>query len=216
MYKVFIENKPLYFVESTKDLPKDTFFLFGGLDQNQVESITKVYKEKNNSLIFAVVAKNTLKAMLKSFSHYQYIEAAGGIVEKKKNGMLLFIKRNGFWDIPKGKLEKNEDGIAGAKREIEEECGISGLKFRKNICSTYHTYEHKGKMVLKKTYWFAFLYAGKEKLTAQTEEGITKVKWFEVDNLFKIRKNTFASIAEVLNNFIELNAVSKKIKQKNK
>lgn len=216
MYKVFIENTPLYFVESTKDLPKDTFFLFNALDKKQLRSIEDTYKSKKNKLIFGIVSNDPLKSLLKSFSHYTIIEAAGGIVEKKKNGQLLFIKRNGFWDIPKGKLEKKEGILEGAKREIEEECGISNLIENGKICETYHTYSEKGKEILKKTFWFSFYYKGKEKLIAQTEEGITKVKWFEADNLFKVRKNTFASIAEVLNNFVELNAVSKKSKQKNK
>ncbi|MGB0934037.1 MAG: NUDIX hydrolase [Lishizhenia sp.] len=212
MYKVFIENKPLYFVDNTKDLPKNTFFLSTPPNKTQLALIEESYSDKKNKIVYAVISKDPLKLLVESFSHYKYIEAAGGLVEKKKNKQLLFIKRNGFWDIPKGKLEKNESVLEGAKREIEEECGISNLIENGKICDTYHTYSEKGKKILKKTYWFSFYYKGKEKLIAQTEEGITKVKWFEADNLFKVRKNTFASILEVVDNFIEFNTTVKKQK----
>lgn len=210
MYKVFIENKPLYFVDNTKGLPKDTFFLFNALSEAQLKSIEETYENKKNNLIFAVVSDNPLKSLLNSFKKYEFIEAAGGIVEKQKNGMLLFIKRNGFWDIPKGKLEKNETALEGGKREIEEECGISDIIYKNKICDTYHTYKRKGKKILKKTYWFTFSYSGKEKLVAQKEEGITKVKWFETDDLNKVRKNTLNSILDVYNTYLKENSTEKK------
>jgi 8-oxo-dGTP pyrophosphatase MutT (NUDIX family) len=34
------------------------------------------------------------------------------------------ILRLGKWDLPKGKMEKNEEPMICAIREVEEECGI--------------------------------------------------------------------------------------------
>ena len=38
---------------------------------------------------------------------FKVVEAAGGVVSNK-NGEILFIRRMGKWDLPKGKIEKGE------------------------------------------------------------------------------------------------------------
>jgi len=37
---------------------------------------------------------------------------------------ILFIKRNGYWDLPKGKTEKGESIEETSVREVEEETGV--------------------------------------------------------------------------------------------
>jgi len=135
------------------------------------------------------------------FKDYDYIEAAGGIVKRKKK--YLFIKRNGFWDIPKGKLEKKESIEEGAIREIEEECGIIGPSIQERICITYHTYRFKEKPTIKKTYWFALEYDGQKQVNGQLDEGITKVEWLKMDELKKVFKNTYPSILEVIQHYFD-------------
>ena len=137
------------------------------------------------------------KELLKKFADHQFIEAAGGIVQRENK--FLFIKRNGFWDIPKGKLEKRESPEQGAIREIEEECGLIQPIIKKHLIDTWHTYVHKKKRVLKKTYWF-WLDEGSEKvkLVPQIEEGITELDFFGQDKFEMIKENTFLSIVEVI------------------
>jgi 8-oxo-dGTP pyrophosphatase MutT (NUDIX family) len=118
------------------------------------------------------------------FKNYDWIEAAGGIV--KRNDCFLFIKRNGVWDLPKGKIESNEKPKKAAVREIHEECGIIAENIGELIIETYHVYEYKGKNTIKKTYWYDFEYDGKAKLVPQTEEGITKVEWLKRKQLKKV------------------------------
>ena len=110
------------------------------------------------------------------FTEYKLVEAAGGLVESKFG--FLIIKRNGFWDLPKGKIEKNETPEQSAIREINEECGISGHSIEKLLTITYHTYILKGIMILKKVYWYKFNYSGDDSVIPQLEEGISQVKWF--------------------------------------
>ncbi|MBK9591143.1 MAG: NUDIX domain-containing protein [Crocinitomicaceae bacterium] len=148
----------------------------------------------NKSVIFKVKDEDGLK---KEFPDYKYIEAAGGLVQH--NNTFLFIKRNGVWDIPKGKLDKGETPEIAAVREIEEECGLVKPVIIRHLVDTWHTYEHKGKMVLKKTYWY-WLKASETKmnLVPQTEEGITEVAFFNKTEFAKIKADTFLSILEVI------------------
>lgn len=140
---------------------------------------------------------NSEKELLNEFKEYKFIEAAGGIVEK--DGKYLFIKRHGLWDIPKGKLEKGENVEQGAIREIEEECGLVKPSIKCHLIDTWHTYEHKGKNVLKKTYWF-LLKSNQvvENLVPQLEEAITEVKYFSKLDFHEILENTYDSIKDVL------------------
>lgn len=135
--------------------------------------------------------------MKKIFKSVLLIEAAGGLVVNERNEYLA-IFRNGKWDLPKGKLEVNEKVREAAVREVEEECGIKVNKSGKKICKTYHVYDMKNEVVLKKTHWYKMKSEGQDKLKPQKEEGITKVRWFKKERLNTICKNTYPSIMEVL------------------
>lgn len=125
------------------------------------------------------------------------IEAAGGLVKSEEN-KYLFIKRNGFWDLPKGKLEKDEKRKDAAVREVEEECGIKVKSLEEKLLKTYHVYEMKGKLVLKISHWYSMTSKSKQKLIPQTEEGITEVKWIAKKDWGIVKANTYPSILEVL------------------
>ena len=159
-------------------------------------------ESSDNELPIYLVTSSIEKTFSTLFQDFDFVEAAGGIVKRKDT--YLFIKRNGFWDIPKGKLDEGEIPENAAIREIEEECGINGPQLKDPICLTYHTYLFKGKPTIKKTYWYSLDYIGNKKLKGQKEEGITKVKWFKLDEIEKIRKNTFASILEVMDTYFNL------------
>ncbi|MFT4902653.1 MAG: 8-oxo-dGTP pyrophosphatase MutT (NUDIX family) [Thalassomonas sp.] len=134
----------------------------------------------------------------KSFcADYSLIEAAGGLVYNSDN-QLLMIFRNGKWDLPKGKLEIDENIKECAIREVEEECGISGLSIINALKDTYHTYEINGKKILKRTFWFAMNSNYKGNLIPQTEEGITKVIWVDKQDIAEKLENSFRNINELL------------------
>ncbi|SHL88004.1 8-oxo-dGTP pyrophosphatase MutT, NUDIX family [Mucilaginibacter sp. OK098] len=139
-------------------------------------------------------AKAFLKTVAKSVL---LIKAAGGLV-KNEYDEYLFIYRNDKWDLPKGKIEKQEGTKEAAVREVEEECGIKVSKLEERICKTYHSYIYKGDVVLKKTYWFNMRCKGQNNLKPQKEEGITDVRWFKKGDISPIVENTFPSIMDVL------------------
>ena len=71
---------------------------------------------------FLVHSQNPLESLLNWFSDCDFIEAAGGLVQKQNE--FLWIYRNNKWDLPKGKLENNETYDYAALREVKEECGL--------------------------------------------------------------------------------------------
>ena len=110
------------------------------------------------------------------FSFFSVIDAAGGVVTNN-NGDILLIKRFGKWDLPKGKVDDNENFENAAMREISEECGITSLDLKKELNTTYHTYYLNNQQILKQTHWFEFEYKGNEPLAPAKEEDITEAKW---------------------------------------
>jgi 8-oxo-dGTP pyrophosphatase MutT (NUDIX family) len=159
----------------------------------------KVFSE-DKLISFADKDSDKLFAQFKA--KFRYIEAAGGLVKNNK-GEYLFIFRNGKWDLPKGKLEKGETIKKCAKREVEEECGIKGLKIVKELPSTFHTYYMEEKPVLKRTYWFEMESDDVTSLIPQTEEGITEVKWVKKKDFAMVMKNTYPSIIDVIDSIVK-------------
>ena len=62
------------------------------------------------------------------------IYTSGGLVIK--NNKILFIKKNGIWDLPKGKIEKGHKKKQTAIKEISEETGLNeeSLIVLKKLC----------------------------------------------------------------------------------
>jgi len=197
-HKVFINNREIAIVTAPLDnyteVPKfldiAKFYLFLAED----ESI----KEQMKLAVVDVDGK-FWKAFKKAHKH---IEAAGGLVINQADALLV-IHRLGYWDLPKGKLEKGESPEIAALREVEEECGISDLNIIKQLTESYHTYEHKGKMVLKRTYWFLMNYRGTEKLIPQTEEDILEVRFMPEEAVKTLAMpNTYQSLLPLFNAYL--------------
>lgn len=128
---------------------------------------------------------------------FKVIKAAGGLV-KNGAGNFLFIYRLGKWDLPKGKVDPGESMKKAAVREVEEECGITVDYLGPKLVTTYHMYQLKGEMVIKKTNWYEMGVNKAPKLKPQFEEDITEAVWFPRTKFGKVRKNTYPSIEEVL------------------
>jgi 8-oxo-dGTP pyrophosphatase MutT (NUDIX family) len=139
-------------------------------------------------------------SLFKHFSSiFHNVEAAGGLVENSSNQLLL-IKRNGIWDLPKGKTEKGEKIETTALREVSEECGIKPPKIESPIGSTLHIYTRDGKQFLKRTHWYKMTYNGAETPTPQQLEDITEAKWVSRQDIKGYMENTYSSVKLVLSN----------------
>lgn len=130
------------------------------------------------------------------FSSFKLIEAGGGLVLNDK-GQFLMMYRKKKWDLPKGKIEKDEKIKEGAVREVEEETGVKILSVEKKLGTTYHTYKLKDNWVLKKTAWYLMHGDGSSKLKAQKEEDIELVEWLEKKAVKEKLKNSYVSIQDV-------------------
>ena len=139
------------------------------------------------------------------------IKAAGGVVVQGKR--ILFIKKNGRWDLPKGKLKKGANRKKTAIREICEETGLKkkDLKILQVLIPTYHHIKLKGIINVKETFWFLVQYTGtpKAKLIPDRNEGITKCKWFDLYQLILTLKDS-RPIIHYLIGFVLNEAVYKK------
>lgn len=160
--------------------------------------------QKNDNQGFTIdlspISLDEVLPLLKNL--YVFIQAAGGIVENQQ-GNLLFIYRLGCWDLPKGKVEKNENLETAASREITEETGLPHLQNQEYLTKTYHTYSQKGKDYLKETTWYRFNTDSEVELSPQGEEGITEAKWVSKDNIQGILQNTYPSIEDVINEYLK-------------
>ncbi|HJZ41119.1 MAG TPA: NUDIX domain-containing protein [Bacteroidales bacterium] len=130
-------------------------------------------------------------------SCFDQVYAAGGLV-RNTEGKYLIMKRRGKWDLPKGKLNRDESFESGALREVNEECGLTGLEITGPLLSTYHCYQLDDQAILKKTSWFEMVYRGNAKPVPQWDEDITEIIWCRKDELAEITCNTYLAVIDVL------------------
>lgn len=198
MYKVFYNNRPVFLTNQADTVPGSSVLrVIPFIDNKSLEKELD-YFEKNRKEKGLVFTHPDEEALFKRFCQsFQQIYAAGGLVMDDA-GRVLLIKRRGVWDLPKGKLRRNESVETGALREVGEETGLDHLVIEKKITDTYHTYLSGSTPCLKKTTWYLMQAAGNTSTTPQREEDITEVQWFAPPIPQEIWKSTFASIADVL------------------
>ena len=199
--KIYFGDKPVYLCDELNEELQEILHHPDAVFMDEISNagikslLHEIVKEEFHA---GVLLNNNLKELKKAFfKNFTTIEAAGGIVENDKKE-LLFIFRQGKWDLPKGKVEKGEDIEATAEREVEEETGVTQLKMKKKIGETYHTYNAFGKHFIKTTHWFHMTCPSKQEVKPQTEEDIAEVKWVKVKDINEPLENTYPSIKDIL------------------
>lgn len=167
-----------------------------GIQEIDIEKLFN-NSSKNKKKTYLFVHPDVDKIFQDLISGIKIIHAAGGLVKNAK-GEYLFIYRLGKWDLPKGKVESGEKMKEAALREVEEECGVKIDYLGKKIATTYHTYQMKGKLVLKQTKWYEMGINNSPVLTPQLEEDISAAEWVRKKELKKIKENTYPLINDVL------------------
>jgi len=131
--------------------------------------------------------------------------SAGAIIFRKEKDkikyLLLHYKYKGeYWGFPKGNIEKGESEIDTAKREIEEETGITDIKFLEGFKERVHYfYRREGQMVSKDVIFFLGKTRTKEVKISWEHVGY---EWVDFDTAMKRLKPNSRKILEKANKFI--------------
>lgn len=194
MYKVFINDKPLFL---TSRLEKETNFQYFLLDTVDIQKLIAQYfaGQVTNAYLYHPDENYLIKHLKEKIT---INKAGGGLVENEK-GQVLFIFRNGKWDLPKGGIEKNETIEETSVREVEEETGCKNLKISECLEKTYHIFKRNGEYRLKITHWFAMKTDYQGELHGQLEEGIEKVIWVDKKDIPELLKNSYQNIKLLFN-----------------
>ena len=144
-----------------------------------------------------------------------------GIVILNKENKIFVAKRidnpKNFWQMPQGGVDKDEDFLSAAYRELEEETSIKDVELIKEIDEilTYELPKHllgiiwKGKYKGQKQKWFIMRYLGtddKININTKTPEFL-EWKWIDLDMItevvvdFKLEvyKKLKSQIKEIIN-----------------
>jgi len=189
MYKVFVNDKPLFL---TNEIAKETDFQIFLLESIDIEQL--IIKMFNNKIKKCYLYYPDEKVIFKKLKEKIPVQKAGGGLVYNDKGEVLFILRNGKWDLPKGGKEKGEKNSEAAKREVEEETGVSGLSITKKLGKTYHVFKRNGKYKLKITHWFEMTSDFKGIPVGQLDEGIEKAEWLNPEQIQEALKNSYENI----------------------
>lgn len=197
MFKVYYNTKILLFSENETN--EKSFTKISFLDEDKIKSELNIFLTQTNSYNINIYGKDFLELPDIIKSHFVLIRAAGGVV-KDSLGRILVIDRLGYYDFPKGKIEKLESDQEAAIREVSEECGIfaKDLRIETQIKKIYHIYPYKSGFALKETVWFSMVFTANYMLTPQVEENIVAVNWINPDEINVFKTKTYRSLHELL------------------
>ena len=119
----------------------------------------------------------------------RFEHSAGGVIYRKQKGkiqILLLRDKNNEWSFPKGLIEKGEELVKTAEREIEEEVGLQDLVYIDTIDSIGYFYRFAGSLIRKKVDFFLFRYDGQRDPKPLQKEGISDVQWFDPEKAHQI------------------------------
>jgi len=203
MYKVFFNGSSILLCPKIKKSLNRNIVKI--VDFGKYDFVNQIVDdiEASDMAIDFLIEHRDIGELWNSFrSYFTEIPAAGGFV-KNRDGAYLFIRRFGVWDLPKGKIEKKESSEMAAVREVEEECGLTGLKVVKPLRSTFHIYrspflKSSKNLVLKETKWFLMEYPGSEIPVPQLDEDIEEVRWFAPSEFETVLANTYLNLQEFI------------------
>jgi 8-oxo-dGTP pyrophosphatase MutT (NUDIX family) len=189
MYKVFVNDKPLFLTNQVQKETDFKLFLLESVDIKKL--IVKIFQHKIQK---AFLYHPDEKLIMKTLRAKLPVEKAGGGLVYNKEGDVLFIFRNGKWDLPKGGTEKNETIEETAMREVEEETGVNGLVITDKLQKTYHIFKRNGRYKLKITQWFEMRTKYEGIPQGQADEGIERVEWVNPKDITFLLENSYENI----------------------
>lgn len=119
--------------------------------------------------------------MREEFPKITRIRAAGGIVLGDHAEVVMVRHKRGMntWFFPKGRVEMDEEEEATARREIEEETGLTDLEFLDDL-GTYERYHMNPEGEIERSEIkeiHMFLYAAKPHAALAPTHEIAEARW---------------------------------------
>ncbi|MCX6281432.1 MAG: NUDIX domain-containing protein [Bacteroidetes bacterium] len=173
--------------------------------------------EKSSKGTLLIWSAEKYKQLVKAFFNFhEIVEAAGGVVFNEHDE-ILFIHRNGKWDLPKGKINGKDRRKAvkgkpkpdaadpdlqvacnAAIREVKEETGLKKIKLISELPLTYHIYFAGSRRIIKRTRWFRMEGSTDDILQPQITEGIIIARWVPSNSLGCIFMHTYESLKPLI------------------
>lgn len=192
MYKVFLNDLPIILSTTSNYGQKYT-----NLPIKKTDLKWLIRQIKNGAVLYVNLYHENEKKLIKHLRRKLKVVTAGGGLVFNEEGEILFIFRNGKWDLPKGGKKRFEKIETAAMREVKEETGVQDLEIDRFLQVTYHIMKRNGKYRLKETYWYKMKTHSSAKLIPQKTEGITKAKWKNPDKIEKALVRSYANIREL-------------------
>ncbi|MCI1778626.1 MAG: NUDIX domain-containing protein [Bacteroidales bacterium] len=197
MYSIFFRKRALRICKIEDKILNPNSVIYSPGNDGSFSDLPELMDGETIHDLIIAVPENEYEATIKKVcSLFNEINAGGGVIENG-GGDILFIKRDGIWDLPKGKQEKGEDIKDTAIREIKEETGCNAT-LKDLICITNHTYHRNDKFNLKHIYWFGMKTEKECELVPQTKEDITEAVWVAKAEIKDYADSTYPSVKEVL------------------
>ena len=199
MYKVFFNQKLILLTTDIISPKEDSPFFYVKFTNKKF--VVQTLKSKKVKMLYLYHSKED-KLWYYFLNMFKLIEAAGGLVRNLKTNHFLFIFRNKKWDLPKGRINKNEEVQKAAIREVEEETGVENLSIIKPLNTTFHIFKRNRKHRLKKTFWYLMETDYIGELTPETKEGIEKAIWIEKKLIVSLKSEMYQNINLVISNHL--------------
>ncbi len=202
MYKVFFNQKPILLTTEIIHPNEDSPLFYVKFTNKKF--IVQMLKSKKVKMLYLYHSKED-KLWYYFLNMFKLVEAAGGLVRNLETNHFLFIFRNKKWDLPKGRINKNEEVKNAAIREVEEETGVENLSIIKPLNTTYHIFKKNRKYRLKKTFWYLMETNYNGELTPETKEGIEKANWIDKKLITSLESKMYQNINLVISDYLDLN-----------
>ena len=198
MYKVFFNQKLILLTTDIISPKEDSPFFYVKFTNKKF--VVQMLKSKKVKMLYLYHSKED-KLWYYFLNMFKLIEAAGGLVRNLKTNHFLFIFRNKKWDLPKGRINKNEEVQKAAIREVEEETGVENLSIIKPLNTTYHIFKRNRKYRLKKTFWYLMETDYNGELTPETKEGIEKAIWIDKKLIVSLKSEMYQNINLIISTY---------------
>ena len=198
MYKVFFNQKLILLTTDIISPREDSPFFYVKFTNKKF--VIQMLKSKKVKMLYLYHSKED-KLWYYFLNMFKLIEAAGGLVRNLKTNHFLFIFRNKKWDLPKGRINKNEEVQKAAIREVEEETGVENLSITKPLNTTYHIFKRNRKYRLKKTFWYLMETDYNGELTPEIKEGIEKAIWIDKKLIVSLKSQMYQNINLIISTY---------------